>query len=71
MSADRVTIVEQKLDRLLAELTATVRPLAANEPLRPGSSLTAARARELFARLAEPQFEPVDYDEDGNLIERR
>ncbi|MGA0868405.1 MAG: PIG-L family deacetylase [Planctomycetota bacterium] len=30
-----------------------------------------ARARELFARLAEPQFEPVDYDEDGNLIERR
>ncbi|MDA0374203.1 MAG: PIG-L family deacetylase [Planctomycetota bacterium] len=30
-----------------------------------------ARARELFARLAEPQFEPMDYDEDGNLIERR
>lgn len=48
MSADRVTIVEENLDRFLAELTASVPPLAADEPLRPGSSLTAARARELF-----------------------
>lgn len=48
MSADRVTIVEENLDRLLAELPATSRPLAAQETLRPGSSLTAARARDLF-----------------------
>ncbi|MBC8403982.1 MAG: MFS transporter [Planctomycetes bacterium] len=48
MSADRVTIVEQNLDRQLAELTESARLLAADQPLRPGSSLTAARARDLF-----------------------
>lgn len=30
-----------------------------------------ARAQELFARLGEPQFGPMDYDEDGNLLQRR
>ena len=28
----------------------------------------ARRAKALFERLAEPQFAPLDYDEDGNLI---
>lgn len=48
MSADRVTIVEENLDRLLAELPEPAQILAPDEPLRPGSSLTAARARNLF-----------------------
>ena len=48
MSADRVTIVEENLDRLLAELPEPAQTLAPDEPLRPGSSLTAARARNLF-----------------------
>lgn len=48
MSAERVKIVEQNLDRLLAELPAPAQLRAADEPLRPGSTLTPARARDLF-----------------------
>ncbi|MAW60620.1 MAG: MFS transporter [Planctomycetes bacterium] len=48
MSADRVTIVEEQLDRLLAEAQPAAELLAPDEVLRPGSSLSAARARNLF-----------------------
>jgi 2-oxoisovalerate dehydrogenase E1 component len=48
MSADRVTIVEQNLDRLLEELQPAGRLMEPGDTLRPGSSLTAARARDLF-----------------------
>jgi 2-oxoisovalerate dehydrogenase E1 component len=48
MSAERVKIVEQNLDRLLAELPVPARLRASGESLREGSSLTAARARNLF-----------------------
>ena len=48
MSADRVTIVEGCLDRLLEELQPAARLMEPSAPLRPGSSLTAARARDLF-----------------------
>ncbi len=48
MSAERVKIVEQNLDRLLAELPEAAQLRPASEPLRPGSTLTAAKARDLF-----------------------
>ena len=48
MSADRVTLVEQNLDRLLEELQPASTLMGPTQPLRPGSSLTAARARDLF-----------------------
>ena len=48
MSTDRVTVAERNLDRAIAEAAAAARLLADNEPLHPGTSLTAARARSLF-----------------------
>ena len=46
--SNRVAVVEQNLDRYLAEARPAERLLAPNEPLRPGSRLTARAALELF-----------------------
>ena len=46
--ADRVAAVEEALDRTIAGLAAAPRRLGADEPLRAGSTLTAAAAVELF-----------------------
>jgi 2-oxoisovalerate dehydrogenase E1 component len=48
MTFDRVAVVEDALDALLAELTPTEQPLGPDDPIRPGSSLTARRAVDLF-----------------------
>ncbi len=45
---DRVAIVERNLDRFLEEASAPTRRLADDEPIRPGSGLTAAAARHLW-----------------------
>ncbi|MBW3657274.1 MAG: MFS transporter, partial [Actinobacteria bacterium] len=49
MPTSRVEIVEANLDRLLSELAAGPATLGDDDPVRDGSSLTARRARELFA----------------------
>jgi 2-oxoisovalerate dehydrogenase E1 component len=46
--SDRVAIVESRLDAFLAEAAPAERLLAPDEPLRPGSRLTARLALELF-----------------------
>jgi 2-oxoisovalerate dehydrogenase E1 component len=46
--ADRVAAVEQRLDRTITELEPAAHRLAPDEPLRAGSTLTAAAAVELF-----------------------
>jgi 2-oxoisovalerate dehydrogenase E1 component len=46
--ADRVAAVEQRLDRTIAGLEPAAHRLAPDEPLRAGSTLTAAAAVELF-----------------------
>lgn len=48
MSTDRVTLSERTLDRTLEEIQPASRLLGDDEPLRPGTGLTAARARALF-----------------------
>ena len=47
-SHDRVSVVVGNLDRYLAEARPAAHRLAPDEPLRPGSGLTARRAIELF-----------------------
>ena len=49
MSLNRVEIVERNLDALLAAASPTERRLGDDEPLEPGSTLSARAARELFA----------------------
>ncbi len=51
MSADRVAVVERNLETWLKSAASAARPLAEAEPLRPGSRLTASRARALFADM--------------------
>jgi 2-oxoisovalerate dehydrogenase E1 component len=46
--ADRVAAVEQRLDRTISGLEPTAHRLAPDDPLRAGSTLTAAAAVELF-----------------------
>lgn len=48
LSTDRVTLAERTLDRTLDEAVAAPRLLSPDEPLRPGTGLTAAQARALF-----------------------
>jgi 2-oxoisovalerate dehydrogenase E1 component len=48
MSTNRVAVVEQRLDEAVRNAAAAPRRLAAKEPLRPGSALTARKAVELF-----------------------
>ncbi len=48
MSTDRVTLSERALDRTLEDAVPAPRLLAPDAPLRPGTGLTAARARALF-----------------------
>jgi len=48
MTWDRVTAVEQRLDRHIETLSPAARTLSAHEPIAPGSSLTAGEARALF-----------------------
>jgi len=48
MTWDRVTVVEQQLDRHIDSLTPADRRLAAHDRLRPDSALTVAEARALF-----------------------
>ena len=48
MTWDRVAIVEGRLDAAIAALAASGEPLAADGPVRPGSSLTARSALALF-----------------------
>ena len=48
MTFDRVAIVEAALDAVLLQSRPAVVPLAGDEPLRPGSGLTARKAVELF-----------------------
>ncbi len=48
MQKTRVEVVEQNLDAYLESARSAVRPIAPDEPLRPGSGLTARKARELF-----------------------
>lgn len=48
MSTDRVVISERNLDLLLQEAPTPPRCLAPDEPLHPGSGLTAGRALELY-----------------------
>jgi 2-oxoisovalerate dehydrogenase E1 component len=48
MSTNRVAAVEQRLDQWLQTAPEPERRLADDEPLRPGSALTARAARELF-----------------------
>ncbi len=48
MTFDRVAVVEDALDALLAGLAPAAAPLRPDEPLRPGSGLAAQRAVELF-----------------------
>ena len=48
MTFDRVAVVEDALDALLAELAPAGTALRPDDPLRPGSGLTAHRAVELF-----------------------
>ncbi len=48
MTFDRVAVVEDALDALLADLAPAASPLLPGEPLRSGSGLTARRAVELF-----------------------
>lgn len=48
MSTNRVAVVEARLDRMLEEASAAPVALAPNDPLRPGSTLSARRAVELF-----------------------
>ena len=48
MSTDRVTLAEQNLDRALADASPAPVLLGDGDPVRPGSSLTAAAARALF-----------------------
>jgi 2-oxoisovalerate dehydrogenase E1 component len=52
VSTNRVAIVEANLDRYLAAAPPPPRLLAPDEPVRPGSRLTAARALELFQDMA-------------------
>jgi 2-oxoisovalerate dehydrogenase E1 component len=49
MTTDRVAALEAELDRLLSELGPAEAALSPQAPLRPGSTLTAARAVDLFA----------------------
>jgi 2-oxoisovalerate dehydrogenase E1 component len=49
MTTDRVAALEAELDGLLAGLVPAGASLAPDAPLRPGSSLTAAQAVDLFA----------------------
>jgi 2-oxoisovalerate dehydrogenase E1 component len=48
LSTDRVVLAENALDATLAQATPSVRLLSDDEPIRPGSTLTAAAARRLF-----------------------
>ncbi|MEX2467287.1 MAG: thiamine pyrophosphate-dependent enzyme [Gemmatimonadota bacterium] len=48
MSVDRVTIVQENLDRYLAEAAQPTRLLAPSDPVRDGTSLTAREALSLF-----------------------
>ncbi len=48
MSTNRVEIVESNLDSFLAQAPSAATLLAPNDPLRPGTSLTARQAIELF-----------------------
>ena len=48
MSTNRVAVVEANLDRFLAEASPALRALAPDQPLRPGTRLSAAAAVELF-----------------------
>ncbi len=48
MATDRVSVVEEKLDQYLTEASPAPDPLAGDDPLRPGSRLTAARAVRLW-----------------------
>ena len=48
MTFDRVAVVEDALDALLADLAPAASRLLPDEPLHPGSGLTARRAIELF-----------------------
>ena len=48
MAADRVALVEQRLDALLEGAGSTERRLAPRDPLRAGTTLTAGKALELF-----------------------
>ncbi len=48
MTWDRVTVVEQRLDRHIESLPSSAHRLGLHEPLRSGSSLTAIGARRLF-----------------------
>ncbi len=48
MAADRVALVEQRLDALLEGSAPAPRRLAPDAPLRPGSTLSARRALELY-----------------------
>jgi len=48
LSLDRVTVVEDALDRYLADASAAEYRLAPDDPLRPGSSLTAGAAAALW-----------------------
>ena len=48
MTFDRVAVVEDALDALLAELKPSDHPLGPDDPIHPGSSLTARRAVDLF-----------------------
>ena len=48
MSTNRVVVVEQNLDAFLESAVPAARLLAPDEPLRPGSRLTARLAREVF-----------------------
>ena len=48
MSTNRVAVVESNLDAYLASAQPATHLLAPNDPLRPGSRLTARRAVELF-----------------------
>ncbi|MGY8779374.1 MAG: thiamine pyrophosphate-dependent enzyme, partial [Longimicrobiales bacterium] len=48
MSTDRVAAAEEKLDAALAEAQSASHLLADDDPVRPGSTLTASMARTLF-----------------------
>jgi 2-oxoisovalerate dehydrogenase E1 component len=48
MSTNRVAVVESNLDLYLASATPAARPLGPDEPLRPGSRLSARAVVELF-----------------------
>ena len=48
MSTNRVAIVEKNLDDYLAGAEPATRRLGSDEPLRPGTSLSARKALEIF-----------------------